>query len=129
MATITNDYNRCELYNVGSAPNGRGPFFIRQLGTSPGNVSVSNDPYLLRKDGVWVLTLRVYTLSEEEREQFMYASAAEVMQVLDGLDGPPVIEDQLPEGITRQEVLSKAETAISRLMNAIKQAKPCSMPG
>ena len=51
------------------------------------------------------------------------------MQVLDGLDGPPVIEDQLPEGITRQEVLSKAETAISRLMNAIKQAKPCSMPG
>jgi hypothetical protein len=129
MATLTNDYNRCELYNVASAPTGRGPFFIRQLGTSPGNISISNDPYLLRKDGVWVLTLRVYTLSEAEQQQFMYDTAAEVMQVLDGLDGPPVIEDQLPEGITRQEILSKAETAISRLMSGMKQAKPCSMPG
>lgn len=129
MPTLSNDYNRCELYNVASAPNGRGPFFIRQLGTSPGNLSVSNDPYLLRKDGVWVLTLRVYTLTEEEREQFMYASAAEVMQVLDGLEGPPVIEDHLPEGLTRQEILSKAETAISRLMDAMKKAKQCSMPG
>lgn len=129
MATISNDYNRCELYNVASAPNGRGPFFIRQLGNSPGNASLSNDPYLLRKDGVWVLTLRVYTLSEADQQQFMYDTAAEVMQVLDGLDGPPVIEDQLPEGITRQEILSKAETAISRLMNAMKQAKPCPLPG
>lgn len=128
MATLSNDYSRCELYNAASAPNGRGPFFIRQLGRSPGSTSLENDPFLLRKDGVWVLNLRVYTLSETEQQQFMYNTMAEVMQVLDSLEGPPVIEEQLPEGVTRQEILSKAEAALSRMVSAINNAKPCSLP-
>ncbi len=113
---------------MASAPNGRGPFFIRQLGTSPGNLSISNDPYLLRKDGVWVLNLRVFSLSEAEQSEFIYATTAEVMQMLDGLEGPPVIEDQVPDGMTRQELLSKAEVALSRMVTAMKNAKPFVMP-
>lgn len=128
MATLSNDYNRCELYNAASAPNGRGPFFIRQLGRSPDSTTLNNDPYLLRKDGVWVLNLRVYTLSEAEQQQFMYDTMADVVQVLDSLEGPPVIEEQLPEGVTRQEILSKAEVALSRMVAAVKNAKPCSLP-
>lgn len=128
MASLSNDYKRCELFNAASAPNGRGPFFIRQLATSPGNHSLSNDPYLLRNDGVWVLNLRVFTLSEAEQQKFMYATIAEVMQVLDSLEGAPAFEDQLPEGATRQEILSKAEVALSRMMTAMKNAKPYAMP-
>ncbi len=128
MPSLSNDYKRCKLFNMASAPNGRGPFFIRQLGTSPGNLSISNDPYLLRKDGVWVLNLRVFSLSEAEQHEFMYATTAEVMQMLDGLEGPPVIEDQVPDGVTRQELLSKAEVALSRMVTAMKNAKPFVMP-
>jgi hypothetical protein len=127
MPALSNDYNRCNLYNIGTAPNGRGPFFIRQLATSPGSTSLSNDPYLLRNDGVWVLTLRVYTLTEEEQRRFIYDSAADVMKVLDALEGQPVVEDQLPEGMSRQEILDKAETILTRMVQAMKQAKACSL--
>jgi hypothetical protein len=128
MPSLSNDYKRCELFNLASAPNGRGPFFIRQLGTSPGNLSINNDPYFLRKDGVWVLNLRVFSLSEGEQSEFIYATTTEVMQMLDGLEGPPVIEDQVPDGVTRQELISKAEVTLSRMVTAMKNAKPFTMP-
>jgi hypothetical protein len=128
MAAITNDYRRCEMLNLGSAPGGRGPFAIRQEGSAPGSMTLQQDPYLLRNDGVWVLNLTVFASPEEEQKRFLYATSAEVMQALDGLSGDPVVQDKLPEGVSRAELLAAAENFASRILSGLRNAKPVQMP-
>ena len=82
MPVISNDYRRCEMLNLGSAPGGRGPFVIRQLGFPPGSMNLKEDAFWLRNDGVWILNLCVFVLSEEKQKQFIYPTSAEVMKAL-----------------------------------------------
>jgi hypothetical protein len=128
MPAISNDHRRCAMLNLGSAPGGRGPFAIRQEGSPPGSMTLQQDPYLLRKDGVWVLNLTVFSLPEKEQEQFLYPTSADVMKILDGLSGDPVVEDKLPQGASRAELLAAAETFASKLLSGLRNAKPVSFP-
>ena len=128
MATITNDYTRCELLNLGSAPNGRGPFIIRQTGSPPDSMTLQQDPYLLRKDGVWVINLAVFSLSEEDQSKFLYSNSVEAITALNNLLGKPLVESHLPVGVTREQALAGAETTASRLLMGIKGAKSFQVP-
>ncbi len=128
MPAITNDYTRCEMLNLASASNGRGPFAIRQTGSAPGSMTLKQDPFLLRDDGVWVFNLTVLALPEQEQQRFLYQSAADVMAALDRLKGDPVVEDKLPEGVTRAELLAGAENTASRILSGLKNAKPVQLP-
>ena len=124
MPIISNDHSRCEMLNLGSAPNGRGPFAIRQVGSPPGSMTLQEDPYLLRNDGTWVINLAVFSLPEEEQQRFFYSTAADVIKALDNLPGSPVVEGGLPDGVSREEALAGLETTASRLLRGLKNAKP-----
>jgi len=123
MPVIANDYRRCEMLNLGSAPGGRGPFAIRQLGFPPGSMTLKEESFLLRKDGVWVLNLCVFALPEPQQQQFLYPTSAEVMQALDGLQRDAVVEDKLPEGVSKEELLAAAENVASKLLSGLRNAK------
>src|SRR6187455_2228678 len=101
MPAISNDHRRCEMLNLGSGPGGRGPFAIRQEGSAPGSMTLKQDIFFLRKDGVWVLNLTVFALPETEQQQFMYDTTVNVMKALESLSGDPVVDDKLPAGTSR----------------------------
>jgi hypothetical protein len=128
MPTITNNYHRCEMLNLGSAPGGRGPFAIRQEGSPPGSMTMKQDLFLLRHDGVWVLNLAVFSLSEAEQQRFLYATAVDVMKALENLRGDPVVEDKMPEGVSKSDLLAGAESTASRLLSGLKNARPVQLP-
>ena len=123
MPVITNDYNRCEMLNLGSAPGGRGPFAIRQLGFPPGSMTLKEESFLLREDGVWVLNLTVFTLPNSEQKQFLYQTSTDVMKALENLPPNVTVHDKLPEGMSRAEVLAAAENVASKLLGGLRNAQ------
>jgi len=123
MPAISNDYLRCEMLNLGSAPGGRGPFVIRQEGSAPGSMTLKQDIFFLRKDGVWVLNLTVFALPEKEQQEFMYDTTVNVMKALESLSGDPEVDDNLPAGTSRAELLAAAENMASKLLSGIRNAK------
>ncbi len=126
MATITNNYQNCELLNLKYGSGGRGPFVVRQDGTPPGSVTFQPERFLLRKDGAWVLNLAVFALSEKDKEQFLFESSAEAMQLLSELRGEPVVEAALPAGTSIEQLKSAAQSTISgiwaRMQNATRES-------
>ena len=127
MPALTNNYQSCELLNLGYGPGGRGPFLIRQEGSAPGSTTFQQERFLLRKDGTWVINLAVFTLSEKEQAQFLYDSSADALSVLDSLRGDPVVESAIPEGKSMEELRAAAQTTISGLWGRIQNANPSKM--
>jgi hypothetical protein len=127
MPAISNDYARCEMLNLGSGPGGRGPFAIRQEGSAPGSMTLQQERFLLRHDGVWVLNLTVLSMTEKEQEKFLYPTSTEVMQALEKLTGDPVVDDRLPEGKSKAEVLAGIESSSSRILSGLRNARPAPM--
>ena len=132
MRILTNDYNDCELLNLGTNQSGHGPYVIRQDGVPPGSPSSQEDRFLLRKDGTRVLNITAFTLREKEQDQqFIFQNAAELYATVQELGGNPVVEDALPPGKSRAELNAAIETTISRVWSQIKEgrAKRLAMPG
>lgn len=124
MPALTNDYTRCQMLNLASAPGGRGPFVIRQEGSPPHSTTLQQDPFLLRDDGVWVLNLTVFSLKEEEQKRFIYPTTVDVLKAFENLHGDPVVEASLPAGVSREELLAAAESMASQVLRGLKNAKP-----
>jgi hypothetical protein len=124
MPTITNNYQNCQLLNLGYGPKGRGPFIVRQDGSPPGSLTFEQDRFLLRKDGTWVLNLAVFALSEKEKESFFYETSADALNVLNSLSGDPVVQAGLPAGKSREELKAAAQTTATGLWGRIRDAKP-----
>ncbi|HSI65418.1 MAG TPA: hypothetical protein VLE43_19990 [Candidatus Saccharimonadia bacterium] len=123
MATLTNSYQNCELLNLRYGSGGRGPFIVRQDGTPPGSVTFQQERFLLRKDGTWVISLAVYPLSEKEKEQFLFESSAEAMQLLEELRGEPLVEAGLPKGISVEQLKAAAQSTITGIWARMQNAK------
>ncbi len=124
MATLSNAFQQCELLNLGYGPNGRGPFVVRQTGTPAGSVTFDADTFLLRRDGTWVLNLAVFALSEKDKEDFLYATSAEVMEMLGALTGEPIVQAGLPEGKSREELKSAAQSTLTGIWGRMQGARP-----
>lgn len=124
MATLTNNYNNCQLLNLGYAPGGRGPFIVRQEASVPGSMTFDREAFLLRKDGTWVLNLAVFVLPDKDKEQFFFGSTAEVMELLQGLVGDAKFEAGLPAGKSVAELKTAAQSTLTGLWGKIREAKP-----
>jgi hypothetical protein len=86
MRTLTSNYQDCELLNLGSNKNGRGPYVLRQDGVPPDSLRAQEDRFLLSKDGTWDLTVTAFTLPEKEQEQqFIFQDAAELYSAVENL--------------------------------------------
>jgi predicted component of type VI protein secretion system len=131
MRTLTNDYNDCELLNLGYNTNGHGPYVVRQDGVAPNSLRTQEDRFYLRKDGTWVLNVTVLTLPEKEQEQFIFQNAAELYATVEDLGGKPLVEDALPVGKSRAELDAAIETTISKFWSRISEARATrlTMPG
>ena len=123
MATISNSYQHCELLNLRFGPGGRGPFIVRQEGTPPGTTTFQTERFLLRKDGTWVVNLAVFPLSEKDKEQFLFESSAEAMQLLEELRGQPMVEASLPTGVSVEQLKAAAQSTISGIWARMQNAR------
>lgn len=123
MSAISNDYQSCQLLNLGYGLHGRGPFAIRQAGTVAGGTILDEQCFYLRKDGTWVLNLTFFTLSEDDRAQFIYETAAEAVERLESLSGGPVIDTSLPADKSVEEIKRAAQAGMSGLWGRIRSAR------
>jgi len=124
MGLLTNDITACEILNLETGPNRRGPYVVRQDGVAPRGTSMKSFRFLLRKDGTWVNNLAVFVLPEEEQEaQFTFESVAEVYALASRLGGTPRAEAALPEGKSQEELLAAAKSTTSRVWKRIQSAR------
>lgn len=63
-------------------------------------------------------------MPEKEQEKLLYATSTGVMKALDSRTGDPVVDDKLPEGKSKAQVMAEIETTVSRLMSGLRSAKP-----
>lgn len=90
MRSITNDYKACEVWNLASHGDERGPFLIVQFGDAPHDERLRDQMFLLRKDGQWVESDYYAALGWPATvEEAVYSDIDEVVRALAGL-GPRV---------------------------------------
>jgi len=124
MGMLTNNIANCEILNLETGHNRRGPYVVRQDGVAPGGTSLKSYRFLLRKDGTWVNNLAVFVLPEAEQEaQFTFENVAEVYALVNRLGGTPRVQAALPEGKSQSELLAAAESTTSRVWNRIQSAR------
>ena len=63
------------------------------------------------------------TLPEKEQEQFPFKDAAELSAAMEKLAGKPVVENALPPGKSRAELLTAIETTISKVWSRMREAR------
>jgi nucleotide-binding universal stress UspA family protein len=124
MRTLTNNLADCQLLNLETGKNRRGPYVVRQDGVAPGSMDVKTYRFMLRKDGTWVNSLAVYVLPEAEQEaQFTFETVAEVYALAHALGGKPRVDAKLPEGKSPEELIEAAKSATSRVWKGIQRAR------
>jgi len=117
VKTMTNDSRDFLLINLGLAPNGRGPFALRQDGIPPGSLLQQEDRFFLSRDGEWKLNFAVF-LEPDHLNDYLFDTMAEVHERVMSLVGKPVVHDELPEGTKREDV----QRAMQQLDNNIARA-------
>ena len=71
-----------------------------------------------------MLNITVFTLPEkEQQQQFIFQDAAELYSVVEKLVGKPVVEDALPPGKSRAELLAAIEPTISKVWSQMCDAR------
>ncbi len=124
MAALCNDTARCEVLNLGWASQGQGPYLVRQIGYVPGNTDLQPQPFILQRDGRWLLNLIFATLPEPEQELQLFHDLGELSQFLDSLAGTPVrAEASLPEGQSPQELLLAFEQCTHRILRGLRECR------
>jgi len=129
MSALANDYQSCELINLGYDSDGRGPYVIRQEGYPPNTMTFEVDRYYLRRDGTWLINLAMFALPENEKEDFVYESVEAVITLLEGLTGDPTVDYHLPADKTLAELQVAAESHFTGLWGRIHQRRESDAPG
>ncbi|CAN5676815.1 hypothetical protein BH11VER1_BH11VER1_16150 [soil metagenome] len=124
MPVLTNFADQCDLVNLGSASDGRGPYFMRQSGYSPTSTTFKQDVFYLRKDGTWVINFAALSLSENDiRDRFIFSSAGDIAVLLDEIGAKPTAaEDQLPADKTPEQISAILESTASKLISRIRSS-------
>lgn len=87
---LTNDYKDCKLVPL-DASDPASPLVVAQEGYVPSDPLSQMRLYYLQRDGVWIDEISQSTRPDSEAGAIVFDTAAEVMQVLSGLFGPPII--------------------------------------
>jgi hypothetical protein len=94
LRNITNSYQDVRLGSLASwkaradeliphDPNG--PYVVTQEGYDPDDATLTPDEFILRRSGEWLSLSSFYQLPEPDRAEFVFRTAAEVMQVMNDL--------------------------------------------
>jgi hypothetical protein len=62
-----------------------GPYVVTQEGYDPDDATLTPDEFILRRSGEWASLSLFFQLPEPDRAEFVFRTAAEVMQVMNDL--------------------------------------------
>ena len=128
MPAISHSVNQFKLLNLGYLRGGKGPYVIRQDGHKPGSMTMEQQRFYLLEDGSWMLNYAFFLLPEEEQEKHLFGSLQEVFAAIDDLAGKKlVVNDQLPEGATKEKILASMRNISNRLSSRLYEAKAGSL--
>jgi hypothetical protein len=102
---LSNDFQDVRLLSLHTWPDapalrdsgGHGPYVVMQKAIDPEDLRATVEDFILGKSGRWLPLYLFQKLPQDlRREQFIFAAAAEVIEVLQGLTGKPTIERGQP---------------------------------
>ena len=67
-----------------------GPYVATQEGYDPDDATLTPDEFILRRSGEWISLSLFFQLPEPDRAEFVFRTAAEVIQVINDL--PPKVQ-------------------------------------
>lgn len=118
MKWLSNHPDAFELVNLRWLESGHGPYLVRQDGCPPCEDRVPPEGrYFLMKDGVWLLNVTFCNLSPEERRRGLYDSVEEVFAAIERLGPRPVVDDRLPEGMSREAMIAGLEATAREFLD------------
>lgn len=97
LRNITNSFQDVRLGSLASwnradefSPHDPGgPFVVTQEGYDPDDARFTPDEFILRRSGEWLSLSFFFQMPEPDRPEFVFRTAAEVMQVMNDL--PPKV--------------------------------------
>lgn len=133
LQSISNNYQDVRLVSLKNWRNAgeispcdqAGPYAVLQEGYDPADFKMTPDEFILGKSGEWISTSVFFKLPTDlRRQEFVFGTAAEVIQLLEGLPTKA-------KTVRKDAPLQTAEEPEDELTTALKQAKsqPTSEPG
>ena len=127
LRNITNNFQDVQLASLASwkqakeiSPCDRGgPYVVRQEGYDPADPKVTVDEFVLGRSGKWLSIAFFYKLPiPDRREEFVFGTAGEVMQMMSNLPPVAVIirpgEKAEPEGASVSSEPDEMAAALQR---------------
>ena len=127
LNTITNSFQDVRLVSLASwrqaneiSPRDRGgPYVVLQEGYDPADMKMIGDEFVLGRSGKWLALGHFFKLPvAERREEFVFGTAAEVMQMMSNL--PSKVE---MFGRAKEETVEPAVPADDEMATAFQAAK------
>lgn len=120
--SLTNDYRRVRLVSLRKWKHAAeveprdpgGPYVVTQSGYDPEDPKLQHDDFLVGRSGAWFSIRLFFSLPKDlRRREFVFGTAAEVIQLLESLTGQPRVvssatdkdldlpTDEEPDDLTR----------------------------
>jgi hypothetical protein len=93
LRNITNNYQDVRLGSLASWSRAHefiphdpgGPYVVTQEGYDPDDAKMTPDEFILRRSGEWLSLTFFFQMPEPDRAEFVFRTAAEVIQVMNDL--------------------------------------------
>jgi hypothetical protein len=126
LRNITNNFQDVRLGSMASwsradefSPHDPGgPYVVTQEGYDPDDATLTPDEFILRRSGEWLSLSFFFQMPEPDRPEFVFRTAAEVMQVMNDL--PPKVQIIRPSA---KEKAAPAPAEVDEMAAALQKGK------
>jgi len=126
LRNITNNFRDVRLGSLASwsradefSPHDPGgPYVVTQEGYDPDDATLTPDEFILRRSGEWLSLSFFFQMPEPDRPEFVFRTAAEVMQVMNDL--PPKVQIIRPGA---KEKAAPAQAEVDEMAAALQKGK------
>jgi hypothetical protein len=126
LRNITNSFQDVRLGSMASwsradefSPHDPGgPYVVTQEGYDPDDATLTPDEFILRRSGEWLSLSFFFQMPEPDRPEFVFRTAAEVMQVMNDL--PPKVQIIRPSA---KEKAAPAPAEVDEMAAALQKGK------
>lgn len=101
LRALTNDHQDLRLVSLRAWPGASGidprddagPYMVAQEGYDPDDLAMTMLEFVLGKSGAWIRVSDFFRIPRQERcREYLFATAAEVLELLMGLPLKPVVQ-------------------------------------
>jgi hypothetical protein len=125
---LTNDYRDCRLLKL-DAHEPDSPFVVVQEGYVHGDPSARMRMFYLQRDGFWIDEIARSTRPDSEAKDVVFETTTEVIQLLSGLFGKPLVREvpvtdaDIQAYLSRVKSISSPEAAFREFLARYRAAK------